>query len=414
MNYNNPKKRQPAGVIRYTCSLLFMLFTFCYLCFMQGELLTEAQYVWSHGITHYNLVVGAIIVTVVLQVFQLLVAWITRLPLPFHALSYVPSFLALAVITDINRERLVEGSFAPWTWLVPVLLILWVLIVYVLRQIDTRVIKTAFWPNYLILMVMMLFCGMTNRADDVWLYELKTERLILEGRYDEAVQVGIDAEATSPRLCNLRHFALSQMGKGQLPEHLFLYPQPYGVKGLLVLSDTLSSLERLTVTYLTARLGAHTDALDMPVERFLQQALYLQQAHLDSLLAVDSLTLATAPDSIRERHTTLINVLRRHVRTTADYHLCALLLQKDLPQFVDEIPQYYPQVVDSLDDVRSTLPRAYRQALAIIRPEWSDSVTLHEYYAYAAMLDTLTTPNSRRNLTRYELGRSYWWYFDFQ
>jgi hypothetical protein len=91
-----------------------------------------------------------------------------------------------------------------------------------------------------------------------------------------------------------------------------------------------------------------------------------------------------------------------------------LLLQKDLPQFVDEIPQYYPQVVDSLDDVRATLPCAYRQALAIIRPEWSDSVTLHEYYAYAAMLDTLTTPNSRRNLTRYEFGRSYWWYFDFQ
>ena len=422
MNYNNPRHQQTAGIVRFSCSLLFLLFSFCYLFFMQGELLAEAQYVFSEGLTHYNILVGAIISPIVLQVVQMLVAWIVRLPSRFHALSYFPSFLALAVLTDLSRERLAEESFAPWTWWIPILLVVWILLVFVLRQWErygslaeaSKDFGAILWPNYLVLFAMILFCGLTNRADDVFLYELKAERLILEQRYEEAAQVAINADATSPRLNNLRHFALAKMGHENLPERMFLYPQPYGVEGLLVLSDTTSHLERLTVTDITARLGAHTDALDMPVERFLQKALHLQQAHLDSLLAVDSLYLANANDSIRHQHAGAVGTLRRHVRTTADYRLCALLLKKDLPQFVAEIPEFYPQVEDTLDEVRASLPLAYRQALAIMAPQLTDSTTLHQYYDYAAMLDTLSTPRSRRNLSLYEHGRNYWWYFEFQ
>ena len=120
------------------------------------------------------------------------------------------------------------------------------------------------------------------------------------------------------------------------------------------------------------------------------------------------------PDSIRQQHAQVVSALRRQVSVMADYRLCALLLDKNLPQFVDEISRYYPAVADSVDDIRAALPRAYREALAIIAPQWTDSATLQRYYDYAAMVDTLSTPRQRRNLTLYEQGRTYWWYFDFQ
>ncbi len=422
MNYNNQRSQQIPGIIRYSCSLLFLLFCFCYIFFMQGELLSEAQYVYSHGITHYDNLVGALIITASVQLLQLLVAWLTKVPASFHALTYFPSFLCLAALTDLSRERFSDETFAPWTWMLPLLFVCWVCLVLILKRVryasihqqTADTLASILWPNYLILFVLMLFCGLTNKADDVWFYELKTERLILERRYAEAAQVGIEADATSPRLNNLRHFALSQMGQGRLPDQMFLYPQPYGIDGLLVLSDTVSRRERLTVADITARLGVHTAALDMPVGRFLLEGLHLQQAHLDSLCSLDSITLATMPDSIRQQHAQVVSALRRQVSVMADYRLCALLLDKNLPQFVDEISRYYPAVADSVDDIRAALPRAYREALAIIAPQWTDSATLQRYYDYAAMVDTLSTPRQRRNLTLYEQGRTYWWYFDFQ
>ena len=416
-------------IIRHTCSVFFLCFCFGYLYFMQGELLAEAQYVFSHGITHYSILIGAIIITLVLWLMQWLIARFVSFPTRCFTLTYLPSFLVLAVLTGLSRQRVAEASFTPWHWLAPLILLLWVLFVYVMNRLTTsrgtgHKVSTAdrneqgigrdLWPNYFIFLAMMLICGITNPADDVWHYELKAERLILEQRYEEAAQVGIEGEANSPRLNSLRHYALVRQDPSRLPDDIFLYPQPYGLEGLLQLSDTSRRLERLTATDITAWLGAHAVDTRMPLDRFLQLGLRLEQAHLDSLLAVDSLYLANASDSIRHQHAGAVGTLRRHVRATADYRLCALLLKKDLPQFLAEIPEYYPQVADTLDEVRASLPRAYRQALAIIRPEWTDSTTLHQYYSYAAMLDTLTTPRSRRNLTRYELGRNYWWYFDFQ
>ena len=57
-----------------------MLFSFCYLFFLQGEILAEAQFVYSKGITSYNILIGAIIITVILQIVQWIVNISSRLP----------------------------------------------------------------------------------------------------------------------------------------------------------------------------------------------------------------------------------------------------------------------------------------------------------------------------------------------
>ena len=91
----NSHRQKTAGLIRYSCGILFMLFSFCYLFFLHGELLAEAQFVYSNGITTYNLLIGAIIITVVLQIVQWIVGLLSNLPTRWHALSYLPSMVVL-------------------------------------------------------------------------------------------------------------------------------------------------------------------------------------------------------------------------------------------------------------------------------------------------------------------------------
>ena len=111
MNFNRPKRQQPTGVLRYSCGILFALFTFCYLYFLEGEVLAEAQYVFSKGVTTYSILIGAGIITLVLALLQKLVAFVSRLPEKLHALSYIPSALALAILTDTDEHVMNDFSF---------------------------------------------------------------------------------------------------------------------------------------------------------------------------------------------------------------------------------------------------------------------------------------------------------------
>ena len=111
-----------------------MSFSFAYLFFLQGEILAEAQFVYSKGTTHYNLFLGAVIATITLQAIQWVVAKISFLPPKWHALSYIPSMLMLAIFTDANRDVLQHFSFGAWTWAAPLVLVLYAVCVLTIRN----------------------------------------------------------------------------------------------------------------------------------------------------------------------------------------------------------------------------------------------------------------------------------------
>jgi hypothetical protein len=54
-----------------------------------------AQHVLSGGLTHYNRLTGAVLLTLGLQLLQLLIYAILRLRKRSHALTYLPSMLML-------------------------------------------------------------------------------------------------------------------------------------------------------------------------------------------------------------------------------------------------------------------------------------------------------------------------------
>ena len=51
--------------IMTTCAIAFIIFVFCYLYFLQADLLALSQFAWSDGQTHYDRLVGAVLLTVV-------------------------------------------------------------------------------------------------------------------------------------------------------------------------------------------------------------------------------------------------------------------------------------------------------------------------------------------------------------
>ncbi len=435
MNYNYQRQQKTAGIIRYSCGILFCLFCFTYLFFLQGELLAQAQFVYSRGVTNYSLFVGAFIITAVLQIVQWLVAKLAKTPSRWYVLTYFPSFLALTMLTHIDEQSINHFSFGAWKWLAPLLLILYVLLLRFLYEKNysreshqplpiVRLLST----NYLLLLIMALLTAGTGTASDVYMFELKTERLLAEGQTDDALQVGRRSLQSSQRLTNLRMYALSL--QDSLAEHLFDYPQAFGIDGLLTLSDSDQLVHRITSQDIACSLGMKIGTSIRTPQRYFQLVLEHHTELLDSLSQMDSLAFG-GNDSLRLAHENRLQALRRQTRRTADYYLCSLLLQRDVIGFVDSYTKYhqrlYPDLPDSVwmnsevllpvqrGDVGSlevVVQRAYREALVVGMPECADSLTLQRHQSYVEMRDSIQDPVVRQNQTRRRFGNTFWWYLD--
>lgn len=386
MNYNNNIATQASGVLRVSCSLLFMLFSFCYLSFLEGDILTEAQYVFSHGLTTYSIPVGAATLTIVLQLLQWLTCRVFKFPWQYYVLSYLPSLTALACLTHLCHDTITAHPYGSWTWVAPLLLLAYVLLITLLRKMrlgdNVDSIKPMLWQNYLLLLLMLVCCGAASVTTDIQCYELKTERLIMQGDYEGAAQVADRSLVSSRRLTELRMFALAK--QGLLAERLFCYPQYYGASGLLSIADS-SSLYRFSPQSICYSLGAIPDGRT------------IRSTH-------HYLGVMNREDSLR-------TVL------TIDYHLCYLLLQKDLSRFAACLKKYYPQTA-------THLPQAYREAVLYINNVYGkeiqkldyaiDSETTDMYNRYKALKEEISDSLERRNLTRRQFGNTFWWYYEFQ
>ena len=119
---------------RVICAVSFIVFSFLWFYWFQADLLVVAQHVLSGGVTHYDRLIGATIITTVLFLLQLAVHAVTRLSRRTHALTYLPSFLALTFLSDvrISNDKSVEVG-SRW-WLLVIVFILWIGAVWLARQ----------------------------------------------------------------------------------------------------------------------------------------------------------------------------------------------------------------------------------------------------------------------------------------
>lgn len=407
-------------VVRRSCATLFLLFTFAYLHFQQGEVLALEQHVFSDGVTSYSLLLGAIIIPIVLLLVQRLTAYLAKLPAHFHAWSYLPSMALLAFICDIDADTLRQSDWHRWLWLAPLCAVVFVVLTGLFRNLgkaesdrpaDRSERASVLASNFCILLVLILVAASLPRTTAAYLYELETERLVAERRYKDALRVGKRSRETTRRLTELRMYALSQTDS--LPERIFCYPQDYGEEGLLCVGDTSNHFYRIDAEDVCLSLGGICGSNVRSTARYLQLLRKTLALRYDSLAKVDTTGMA---DSLRRQQVlALRNTYRRQCRA-ADYELCRLLLRKDLTAFSHELPRYRALLADTLcgrgtEMVR--LPKAYREALALVDSTLTDTATLASYRRYRLLCDTIADATARNNYAHRRYGDTYWWYHDF-
>ncbi len=358
-------RNKTARSIRIACGLFFILFCFFYL-FFQAHLLEMLQKVLSDGQTSYSARWGTWIITLVLCLVQFGISRAVRLPERCHALTYLPSFLLLACITDFDKTIYEHVTIGHWSWIVPLSVVMLLVLSWMCRRLgwlaeDSR---EQTWPgrllpNGIILFLLCASCVSLGNTDEVFHYETTVDAALLNDDYGKALDVGASSPRTSRELTVMRTYALSRAGS--LPDALFNYPQCDASRGLLF------------------------EAGMPPTTWFKPEAVY-------SYLG-----------DVPRKGESVTGYLRRlcHDETgnepALDYYLCALLLRKELDIFAMEL-NYFCYVEPSL-------PRVYQEALFLYYTQHPDQEPPFDMSEFG------------REYLHYQLSPSgyqhtYWYYYD--
>ncbi len=356
--------------IRLTCAIVFILFCLSYLYCFQGGVLAVAQHVLSEGMTSYNYTLAPLLITLVLFLIQVGVYSLTHVRRRFHGLTYFPSFLVLAVITSVPNDIDTHQGLSAWWWLTPLMLALYACFMWVVKHTEplepelhrNRWLSRHTWQCLAQLLVMMLLTTLVANNDRVFHYRMKMERLMMEGKYKEALTVGRRSRDTDSSLTMLRIACLYKTGG--MGNRLFAYPLVGGSKAMMPDSVTTKSL-----------------------------------------MWKAPLWMSKPSPWMRER--------KLHYVVPEEYKLCGLLLDKKLDEFVREVTKHY-------DVTKATLPKHYAEALMLYTHRrthpllvYHNTVMEADFQDYQTLEHKFADPGMNCSALRDTYGNTYWYYFQF-
>ncbi len=388
MNYNHPNKNSSTVVIRLMCAIVFLTFSFVWLYCFQADVLAAAQHVLSKGLTSYKPLVGALLITLVLQVLQLIVYALTRLRKRSHALTYLPSMLALAMITNINSD--VESGYAlgAW-WVVLLIIVVWVLLVLAARALQAvepdaepkGFFSRPMWINMLTMALLIIVVVAISNSNAVFHYRMRAESRLMSGDYEGALQMGDKSLESDADLQMIRMYALSRTG--ELGERLFAYPVSAHSEAMLPVEGK-SKFVMYPTDSLYKFLGARPKG-EMTTDRYLE--------------------LMQRRDSLDDRH-------------IADYQLCGLLLDKRIDDFVRLLRRYYTEG-DTL--VIDRLPKHYREAMTLYTHLRSKPVVVYhnnvmdeDWKNLQELEAKYPDPTERMGKVEEQYRGTYWYYYEYE
>lgn len=380
MNFNHPDKGGSTIVVKTMCAIVFIAFSILWLYAFQSDVLAVAQHVLSEGHTRYDRLVGALLITAVLYMLQLLAYYFTRLRKMFHALTYLPSMLVLALISDINSDIDRHFSLGAWWWVVPVVLLFWVALVIVARQIQTyergagNFFSRRMWVNMLVMATMIVCVAAVGNTNAVFHFRAHAEVKLRDGLYEEALAVGNRSQESDASLMMLRIYALSRSGR--LGEHLFNYPIVGG-----------------------------SDAM-LPFGNPSRTVLFPADSIFRYLGAIPKGQMTT------RSYLSLLENKGKASPAVGDYMLAACLIDGDLDTFVRLLPKYY--------ELDGKLPRHYREALTLYTHQratpavtWHDNVMEEDYADLQKLEATCPDATERKVRVAEKYEGSYWYYFEY-
>ncbi len=321
------KNNDSTSTIRRVCAIVFIVFSFTYLYYFQEDMLAVAQHIWSGGQTHYNRLIGAVLITIVLQIIQYGVFMLVNLCKRSHALTYIPSFLFLMVLTDINQDIDRNTGISNWWWISPIILILWGFAIWAAKQFEPYepemnnkgFFSRLFWINISQLVVMILIITSVCSENDAFRYRMRMENCIINNDYKDALSVGRLSQKTDSSLTMLRMYALSRQGK--LGENLFDYPLVGDSKAMLPNGESVKSMM-------------------YPVDSIYK---YFGAKPKENLQPMAYLKLMLNKGKVSQQ--------------LYDYILCGYLLDRNLDAFAKNVGKFYK--------IDGKLPKHYREALVL-------------------------------------------------
>lgn len=382
VKYTNSIHKKTAWGIRLVCGFLFVLFCILYLYGFQSDWLALTQHLASQGRTSYSPLWGMVLITLLLLGLQMGFSRLLVFPVRFHALTFFPSCLLLALCTDY-RSVAFGAETAGWNWSVYVLVVIIyavvVRVVWLFPDVngEKETVFACLWPNAMLMSLLLFMAGSAGNAQDSLHYKLRVARLLEQGEEEAALEVGKRSDATNHSLTALRAYALSRQGR--LGDKLFEYPQHYGSRGLL-----LPKKDSLLLGDWPKRLYRHLGR--RPASDW----------HGDTRLFLERVA---GCDSVAP--------------AVGDYLLCTYLLDKNLDNFVRALPNYYV--------VSDSLPRHYKEALILyshlrMKPVivFREGAVSANYEGFQEYRSRYSRTEERRNRCRDMYGGTYWYYYYFQ
>lgn len=366
------------------CAIVFILFVFIYLFFFQSDLLFMVQHVLSGGATHYDRLIGAIVITAVLYLVYAGAKRLYSFKGGLYAVNFFPSLLLLTALTGVDSDFRGNPFSEVWIWLTPSLLVIYVLLALFLRYVDasrphenTSVQGiTELWRGLLLMSVMFILVCICANSNRTFHYRLRVERLLSSGSFAKALEVGNKSDDTDASLTMLRIYALSN--QKQLGERLFEYPVTGGSAALLPGGDSVRCLfypENRIVRALSIRRKGSMKPMEY-------------------LLYVEKNGLAMKP--------------------VTDYILCGYLLDKNLDAFVSFVKHCYNLSSPSL-------PKHYREALTLYTHLRSSPVLVYhnevmdaDYADFQKLEIRYADKRERASYVRDNYGGTYWFYYFYK
>lgn len=384
MNYNRQKQDSSTLTIQVMCAIVFVVFSLCWLYFFQADVIAMTQHILSGGLTHYNKVAGTLIITAVLYLFQLFVYSLTHLKKRSHALTYVPSMLILAMLTDVEQQT--DGSaelihLVSW-WLVVIIIIVWLAAIFLARQIQEvendesyALISRPMWINLLMMAFLIMGVAWLGNTHAVFHYRMQVEGLLAKGAYQKSLAVGRLSLESDRNLLMLRMYGLARTD--ELGEHLFEYPVA-GTSSDILPTNGRTRMLLCPEDSLYRFLGARPVGKMKP-ERYLQM-----------LLRRDSVPR----------------------KTIGDYLLCSYLIDKDLDRFAHEVGRYYV--------VNDSLPKHYREALTLYTHLRSNPLFVYQvpvmeedFNNYRELASLYPLESERKERVGEQYRGTYWYYYEY-
>lgn len=390
-----------ASTITVICFLLFVAYSMSLFVRHQPHMVALAHFVANGCIADVaqeaasNVWKAALLGTLLGIIPALFLLHALHFPIRMKGMAFLPSYVVLGLMTGICPSTVdATENDIPVLGAAILLLVSVAAVLYSHVYHEDRGEHAPFTDylgtNVLQACVGMMFCMALTNTDRQLHLQQPLAQAVLHRDNALAHSIPWGETTTNNTITALRALSLSR--QGQMADKLFSIRGLQGSHSLLP-DSTPSALIYHTPQLVYDRLHAVPIGFHGDVATFLQKAVERRETVLRD-------STATRADSIG-------------ARPLMDYYLCALLLDRDLPSFAKALPRFY--------DPKGTLPRHYREALALYYAEdasatrlATDTVMDSIYHDYTQlMLSAPDHPLLQQKACTRAYPSSYWNYYHF-